>query len=405
VKKSSHHGLDRRRFIQAALGSFAWATCPGRTRAATPPVPTTETTVGKFRLWATSDAHLGTDLRRNRRESLADAIRQSEQGVEGGGAPFNWDIALHLGDLSGNQGAPQNDEGREVVRQFAAARKHRREHFYNIAGNHDASFAHEPTMAWFRKWVDPAGRHTATSGVDPARRPFPVQGTWERYSFRVGNLLFLMMSDRNDTGPPIGRGRRGGYPAGAVTGETFRWWKKMVEENPDSIIISAHHHMLKETTVASGPWEGFRKRADGSWKSYYHGYYPKGGPEGASYLYFVDGKRDAGVFEGYLADHPGAIDLWLGAHTHTHPDDRTGGRSHVERKWGVTFVNVAALTRYHTMVSAPMSRLLTFTDGSDRVRIQCYLHTSQHAPQGWYPKAERVIKLTRPFEMPSDMPK
>jgi hypothetical protein len=26
----------------------------------------------------------------------------------------------------------------------------------------------------------------------------------------------------------------------------------------------------------------------------------------------------------------------LGGHTHTHPDDVLNGRSHVERKWGVT---------------------------------------------------------------------
>ena len=47
--------------------------------------------------------------------------------------------------------------------------------------------------------------------------------------------------------------------------------------------------------------------------------------------------------------------------------------------------------------SRPMSRLLTFTEGSAEVRVQCYLHTSQHAPQGWYPKTERTIKLGKPF--------
>ena len=36
-----------------------------------------------------------------------------------------------------------------------------------------------------------------------------------------------------------------------------------------------------------------------------------------------------------------------------------------------------------------MSRLFTFTEGSDQVRVQCYLHTSQYRPQGWYEKAER----------------
>ena len=53
----------------------------------------------------------------------------------------------------------------------------------------------------------------------------------------------------------------------------------------------------------------------------------------------------------------------------------------MERKWGTTFVNVAALTRYHGRNnSVPMSRLFTFTDGSPKVRVQCYLHTADFAP-------------------------
>lgn len=357
-----------------------------------------ETANRVFRVWAMGCAHVGTDLRVGRRESLAEAIRHSEQGGDRGGPAFDWDIALHLGDLSGAQGPPADEEGREVVRQFAAAKKHRREHFYNIVGNHDASGPDQPSMGWFKKWVDPEGRNTRFSGVDARRRPFPIEGTWERYSFRAGNLLFLMMSDRNDGGPPVGRGKRGGYPAGAVTSETFNWWKQMVEANRESIVISAHHHMLRETTVASGPWEGFQKSANGTYRSHYHGYFPAGGPKGASYLYFVDRRPDAQAFEQYLAANEGAIDLWLGGHTHTNPDDTRGNRSHVERKWGVNFINCAALARHHARrTTLPMSRLLTFTEGSRRVRVQCYLHTSDHAAQGWYAKAERTIELSKPF--------
>ena len=348
-----------------------------------------------FRLWVLGCSHVGTDLRHGR-ESLADAIRQAEG--DGDGPGFEWDIALHLGDLSGSQTPPDDDEGREVLRQFAASTKHPREHFYNIIGNHDASGPDEACQWWFRKWVDPEGRCTEHSGVDAARRPYAIDGDWERYRFRVGNLLFLMMSDRNDGGPPVGRGARGGYPAGAVTGETFRWWVDAVEGSADSNIVTAHHHMLKETTVASGPWEGFRRDEEGNWKSHYHGYFPDGGPEGASYLYFVDGEPDAQAFETYLAEHPGATDVWLGAHTHTHPDDTHGGRSHVERKWGVTFVNCASASRHHAnKTTTPVSRLFTFTEGSDEVRIDCYLHTSDHAPQGWYPPAARTAKLRVPF--------
>jgi hypothetical protein len=57
----------------------------------------------------------------------------------------------------------------------------------------------------------------------------------------------------------------------------------------------------------------------------------------------------AQAFESYLAAHPGAIDLWLGGHTHTHPDDALNGRSHVERKWGVNFVNCAQLSNSTAM--------------------------------------------------------
>jgi hypothetical protein len=383
---------DRRTFQQLAAATIAGA--------ATAALPARAATGGKsFRLWAMGDSHVGTDLKRGR-ESLADAIRQSEQGGDQGGPAFEWDIAFHVGDLSGSQEAPDDDEGEEVVRQYSAMREHRREDVYDLSGNHDANTPDQPTQWWFRKWVDPLGVNTKDSGVDNARRKYPVTGTWERYSFRVGNLLFLIMSDRNDGGPPVGRGAKGGYPAGAVTGETFAWWREQVERKGETNIVCAHHHMLRETTVASGPWEGYRQTPDGRWESYYHGYFPDGGPEGASYLYFVDGKPDAQAFERYLAAHEGAIDLWLGGHTHTNPADRKGGRSHIERKWGASFVNCAALSRYHAAkTTLPMSRLLTFAEGSRDVRVQCYLHTSQFAPQGWYAPAERTILLGEPFRL------
>lgn len=383
--------FTRRDFARTAAGALAFGALTSPRGAAEDPAPR------QFRVWAMSDPHVGTDLKHGRK-SLAEAIAQSEG--RGPGPGFAWDIAVCLGDFSGNQGAPQDEEGEEVVRQFGALRDHRREQVYSLAGNHDATFAHEETQWWFRKWIDPTGEHTAHSGVDPEKRPYPVEGTWERYAFRAGSLLFLMMSDRNDVGPPVGRGDRGGYPAGAVTSDTFAWWKAQVEANPDAIIVSAHHHMLKETTVASGPWEGFVKDETGAWKSNIHGYYPDGGPMGASYLYWLDDQPDAQAFERYLADHPGAIDLWLGGHSHLGPDERINGRSHIEQKWGVHFANVSALTKHHVgRHTVPMSRLFTFTEGSARVRVQCYLHTDQFRPIGWYDAAERTLELKRPFTL------
>lgn len=372
-----------------------------------------------FHLWVFSDAHVATDkavaaaIRNGMEfippagypESLATALRQSEKGGKLGGPSFRWDIALDLGDNAGLWDLPNDEQGAEVARQYSVLEHHRREAIYPVAGNHDASPGAAPSSAgkppnwWYQKWVDPMGEYTAFSGVDASKRPYPITGTWERYTFKVGNIRFLMMSDRNDLPYPVGRQEfGGGSPAGAVTGETFEWWKRHVEAGQDEVIITCHHHMLRETTVASGDYEGVSQYPDGTYRhGRYHGV--DGVPEGASYLYFVDNEPKAQKFEKYLEAHPGAIDLWLGGHTHTHPDDRKGNRSHVERKWGVNFVNVAQLSKFHSFISLPpMSRHFTFTAGSRLVRVRCYLHDDSHAPQGWYAPAERVIELGRPFQ-------
>jgi hypothetical protein len=387
---------SRRDFLTALLGLGASTVMPCSLLAAENAKPTGESPM-RFRVWVFSDAHVGRDKKYGPRDSLAEAISQSEAA-----SGFDWDIALDLGDMSGDVGLPKDPEGEEIVRQFGALKKHRREQIYDLSGNHDRSGLDEPQAWWWRKWIDPTGEHAEFSHVDAAKRPFPIYGTWERYSFRAGNLLFLMMSDINEPTQKVGRGTYGGNPSGVVSGETFHWWKRMVEENPTSIIISAHHYMLKNTTVASGEWEGFQRDANGAWKERYHGYWPQSTPQGASYLYWVDSKQDSGPFENFLGASPGRVALWLGAHTHTAPDDTYGGKSHIERRWGTTFINVAGLTRYMGAPEncVPRSWLLTFSEGSDEVTAQCYLHTSGYAPQGWYPKFDRVIKLPERFKTP-----
>jgi hypothetical protein len=374
-----------------------------------------------FQLWVFSDAHVATDrvvseaIRHGMTfvppvgypESLANALRQSEEGGELGGPSFRWDIALDLGDNAGRWDLPDDEQGREVVRQLGALKHHRREQIYSVAGNHDASpcgaasSAGKPANWWFRKWIDPLGEHPQTSRVDASRRPYPIEGEWDRYSFKVGNINFLMMSDRNDLPYPVGRQEfGGGSPAGAVTGDTWQWWQQKVAAARGEIVVSCHHHMLRETTVASGDYEGVSRYPDGRYRhGRYHGV--DGVPEGASYLYFVDDQPKAQTFERYLQQHAGAVDLWLGGHTHTYPDDVVNGRSHVETKWGTNFVNCAQLSKYHSFVTCPpMSRHFTFTAGSRLVRVRCYLHDDSYAPQGWYAPAERVLEIGTPF-MPS----
>jgi hypothetical protein len=327
---------------------------------------------------------------RHGRRSLGEAIEQSERGGSEGGPPFEWDLMLNLGDLSGTQGPPTDADGPPVVEQLQAGERHAIEQIYCLLGNHDASGPGEETQWWFRKWIDPEGLRPEFSRVHADRRPFRIAGDWERYPFVAGNVLFLLIGDRNDGGPPKGRGEHGGYPAGAITAETFEWWKGMVERNADKIIITCAHHMLRDTTTATGRFEGVNG-------NYHHRYEDA---EGASYLYWVGDETDSNAFHDYLAAHPGAIDLWLGSHTHAHPDDRFGRKEMVASRFGVTFVNVGAMTRYHGRADRrwwPSSRLLTFERGSAQLRLQCYLHTSHYARQGWYAPAEQTIALRHAF--------
>lgn len=150
--------------------------------------------------------------------------------------------------------------------------------------------------------------------------------------------------------------------------------------------------------MASGEWEGIRRAASGELVEHYHRPFDEGAPNAASYLYWVDSKPDSAAFENFLAARPGRVALWLAGRTHTHPDYSFGNKTHIEQRWGTWLLNVASLSRHHMpRTTLPISRLLTFRPGSDRVRVRCYLHTSQYAPQGWYDKAEKTLLLGRPF--------
>lgn len=362
-----------------------------------------------FRVWAAGDSHVPSDIRHGR-ESLAKAIRQSE-GREDGAPGFDWDIMIDVGDLSASQFPPTDDDGQTLVEQYRALKRHRREDVYNIPGNHDAVYYDQGPGSWFRKWADPLGENTRFSEVDAGRRPYPIEGTWERYKFRVGNILFLMLSDRNSAPAPVGRGHsseklKGGFPAGAVTRETFNWWKQQVEENQDKILVTAFHHVLRDTTTRSG-YGGGRG---------FHG--ASGGVEGSGYLYFIIENEDPdnfqytvsepgspGPFEVYLDefqkrhDRP-AIDLWIGGHSHSmEPMQVFEGKGLIEQRWGVTFLQASGLTMHHGG-GTPMSRLLTFNSGEARLRIELYLHEPyalERHQVGWYERASKDVGLRHPF--------
>jgi hypothetical protein len=353
----------------------------------------------QLNIWVAACAHVHSDLLHDRR-SFAEAIEQSENGGTEGGPAFDWDVMLFLGDFTGTHHPPTDKEADAVLEQLDAGRSHTRSQIYVIAGNLDASGPNEETQWWFRKYLDPAGECPDVSGVCNEERPYPVAGSWERYRIDIGNVSILMMSDRNDGGPPQGRAEKGGWPAGAITDETFEWWRAAVEGNEDRILITGTHHVPRDTTTATGSYEG----VEGG----YHKRY--GDEEGSSYLYFVGDEANTNKFQNVLEAQPGKLALWFGGHTHTYPDDTHGGKGLVEQRWGTTFCNASALTRHHgsfdsnflqkgqhKRTASPMSRLLTFTEGSDEALLRCYLHTSDYAPQGWYAPQERRIRLPRAF--------
>ena len=400
----------------------------------------------QFNVWAAADPHVTVDAIHGV-ESLQLALRQSEgywsflrkKETQLAGIPpaFDWDIMLLAGDFTSSHFPPRDGEGKILVRQFEVLEKHQREDIYSIAGNHDGDYYDLGAGNWFRKWVDPLGENTPFSGVDASKRRFAPKGTWERYKFVTGNVLYLMLSDYNAAPSPVGRGsskeqQAGGFPAGAVTRETFNWWKQQVLDNQDKIIITVHHHVLRETTTISSPNGGIGIHANDT-----------GDFEGASYLYYIIENKDPnnfeyttstaetpGPFEAFLAAYKKehgkpAIDIWVGAHSRAHPQDRYEGKGVVENKWGTTFMQVSALTHYHSG-RTPMSWLLSFEDGSNTLAIKNYIHRAPYynhippklaqskgvipvgkvapegglAKNGWYAPNARRIQLRHPFVGP-----
>ena len=100
--------------VAPVLGTAAQAAVPERKEA---PV---------FNLWVISDPHVGTDKAMSTAvqhgmvgfnpppvhpESLAEALRQSENGSAIGAPPIPWDLALNLGDYAGFWDAPEDEQG------------------------------------------------------------------------------------------------------------------------------------------------------------------------------------------------------------------------------------------------------------------------------------------------------
>jgi predicted phosphodiesterase len=318
----------------------------------------------ELNVWIFSDPHVDPS---SRYKPIAEALADAKT--------FPWDIAVVPGDWISSQRCPTDRHGREIIRQFGDTDLRK---IYTVIGNHDA----DPNYAWFLKWLNPI-----------QDKIYPVTGEWDHYSFKIGKVLFLVLGDRNAPGEPFGRvcNKKGGYPAGGYSLETYDWWVAQLEDpkNKKFTIVTIAHHGLIDTTAYTGYGEGRSK----------HGEYALEDKVGSSFIY---GIGDLGIeernfgFRQYIDDHPGSVDFWIHGHTHK------GFYPGIEDPWGkadvmlvgeTTFINAGSVGKNHAEPEVPYSYLMQFK--KKEVILTPYLHEpwGHIHDAGFYKYAQVVVTL------------
>ena len=361
-----------------------------------------EPTPGGFTLWATSDAHIvrealaeSVDPAAVPRESMRIAVEQADSH-----AGFNYDIGVHLGDLLDYDYETIAGFKKYVAQlNYSSKDKHC---WYHVGGNNDENSVLNDGMSidneYYRKYIDPAGEFTDISGIDNAKRPYPVTGTYERYYFDVGNIRFLFLSDRNDLPAPYGRGAGGFFVDGAITLDTYKWLVEQIIKNPDRIIAVHCHHPLKDTTIGTG--------IDESWLGQYMtGYNPnnKNNPERRlqstlHQVYNVD-DFNSPKFKNLLSQNTGIVDMWVSGHVHHLVEEIFNGKGKYAHAYGGHHFNVGTICRYRHFANtiSAQSTLFTFTAGSNQLDSKVYVHDHPSIRQGFYEPEHRILTLKKAF--------
>lgn len=385
-----------------------------------------------FNAWLTSCTHLIGPT--GNVKTLQLALAQSRGQVAGSPA-FAWDMWVDVGDWTASQHPPTHEDGEHLSSFLNTSFGAQRGLFFTVAGNHDGEAKGWQPGEFALKYINPLGaaEFAATSGFSAAQRPQGEQfrqllsypGTrWDRYLVRSGNIIWIMLGDRNEYDTlaeargdksgqyQAGRGSaagmpQGGYPSGAVTRDTFEWWRRVVEDPTfaDDILITTHHLLPRDTTITTD---------DGD-PGNYHGPSGSVGPNGlvGGQLYWLREYDESGreirqfaqtrPFLDYLRDHPAAIAIWIGGHTHVKtPDQQINGRGIQVRKYGVTFLSVGGMTSSHAAGDHQMSRLLTFENGSKEAIVTVYSHVQRKTRQGsWNPAVAGRVPLGKAFRSPT----
>ncbi len=235
------------------------------------------------------------------------AIKDTDRGVT------DVNLAVIAGDLL------QARSQAESFEWFLSTRKRSSIHnWYEIAGNHDVR-----SGPVFHHYIKKPGH----------------------YGVRVGNILFLLLSDESTASRTD------------ISDSAFQWWRKAVRNNQQDIIITVTHAQLLHSGLFAS---------------------------------FVPSRRiaDSRRFEKVLREEKVAI--WASGHSHL-PQGMWGTIS-IERELGGTcFVNVSAIREDSFMDS--QSRFFIFEDGSDVVWIRSRNHTKGRFDAG----LDVPLKLDRPF--------
>lgn len=332
-----------------------------------------------LKIWATGCWHTPKDVDLVSRYPY-DVSKTQVEGV------FDYDLVLALGDFESDQDFPTGGDTQTIaqVKTDIDAETNTGK-IYPIAGNHDGG---DDNMDWYKAAV--------WDYIDHSNQPFQKLGQktnweWERYYMKIGNVLIVMLSDRNDLPYPVGRGGSvvtGGHPSGAITKETLEWLEALIIANPDYNIITCHHNLPRETTVATGINEG----------NVYHG--DSGIPEGRGALWSIfdediPSSSDGGSeFSDLLEAHDNVV-AHFGAHTHAKVDVSHYGRGIMEIVDSVPYFNIGNLTTMHgtTYLMHPYSTFFEFANNNLSVTVKVYKHDTQDYPQGFYAPAQTTLAL------------
>jgi hypothetical protein len=351
------------------------------------------TTKDKFNIWLHSDAHQAAHI-----GSLQLAVEQMDLQP--------WDISVGLGDWFASIG--QEQQGIDIVSELDNFTNHNISDVYRIGGNHDQTPESDPNGSdyYFKKYIDPLGDNPATSKVITANRPYPITGNYDSYHLEIGNMIIIMLGDRNDGPPPMGRdgldtslsSRRA---SGGISTAQWNWFTNLVETNTDKIIIVCSHQAIKDTIIGSGFDEFFpayNRDENYSYPSELHGDVDEA--KRAGYIAYIEGVQSESTIDTWLTTNGQYIDMWFCGHYHEKINETWNGRGRYAQKYGTHFLDISSINwGYHIFYEEIPSKSYLANIQSNQLNLRCYIHEDKEAVYsvGFYDPYNLTISLKTEF--------